>query len=229
MGRWTRVGVVVGVAALMVACGGGSSSTGTLQLRVVMASPDTPPVDIKIDAAQVATSLVYENSTSYLPLNSGQRQIEVVKVSDSSTVFQQTITVKSTANQTLLLTGPESKIQGVLLTDGSTGTTTTTSTTIGHVRIVNASQSMGAADVYLVNAGTPISARARVATGLAFDKATSYQNAAVGNYQIVMTVPGTTSVLLDTNSLTMTANQFQTILALDQPGGGFTYLVLTDQ
>jgi hypothetical protein len=219
---------VIGLAALMTACGGGSSNQ-TLQLRIVMASPDTPPVDIKIDGAQVATSLAYENSMPYQPLNSGQRRIEVVTVNNSTAVFQQTITVSSTANQTLLLTGPESKMEGVLLTDGNTGGTSTTSTTVGHVRIVNASQSMGAADVYLVNAGTPITAGARVAKGLAFDKATSYQDAAAGNYQIFMTVPGTTSTLLDTNSVALTANQYQTVLALDQPGGGFTYLVLTDQ
>ncbi|PYV48111.1 MAG: hypothetical protein DMG92_14540 [Acidobacteria bacterium] len=195
---------------LTIGCGGGGGgSQTTQQLRVVMASPDAPAVDILIDGVQVATSLVY--------------------ISNSTSIFDQTISLTASANLTLLLTGPASKIQEVLLTDGSKTTTTTTGT--GKVRVVNASITMGPADVYIVNAGTGLAGATPVATSLSFDKNTEYESVPTGGggYEVFMTSPGTTNLLLDTGALALTQSQFQTVIALDATGGGFNYIALTDQ
>jgi Domain of unknown function (DUF4397) len=227
------VGRCAGVFALclgiisMVGCGSGSSST-TQQLRIVMASPDAPPVDILIDGTQVATALAYTNSTAYLTVKSGGRQIQVLTVSNSTSIFQQTISVTTSANQTLLLTGPASKMQSLLLADGATKSTTSTTGT-GQVRVVNASPTMGAPDVYIVNAGSSIAGTMPAASKLAFNQATSYQSEAIGNYQVFMTTPDTTNVLLNTGPLALTQSQFQTVVALDATGGGFNFIVLIDQ
>ena len=234
MGR--RVGLVALCLAIgfMFGCGGGSNSDTTQQLRVVMASPDAPPVDILIDGAQVATSLAYTNSTAYLPVKSGSRHIQALRVSNSASVFDQTVSI-TTAKQTLLLTGSVAKIQSLLLTDGATNTTVTTGD--GKVRVVNASQTMGPADVYIVNSGTSLAGMKPAAAGLLprravgeqGDKATDYTLASIGNYQVYMTQPGTTNVLINTGPLTLAQNQFQTVVALDAIGGGFSFIVLTDQ
>ena len=226
MGR--RAGVFALCLGLvgMIGCGGGSTST-TQQLRIVLASPDAPRVDILIDGTQVATALAYTNSTAYMAVKAGQRQVQALTVSNSTSIFDQTIAVTASANLTLLLTGSASKIQSVLLTDGSTKTTTGTGT--GKVRIVNASAAMGPADVYIVSAGTGLAGATPVATSLSFDQATPYESAAIGNYEIFMTSPGTTDLLLDTGALALTQNQFQTVVAVNATGGGFTYIALTDQ
>ena len=228
------MGIRVGLVALclaivfMIGCGGGSSDA-TQQLRIVMASPDAPPVDILIDGAQVATSLAYTNSTPYLPVKSGSRHIQALRVSNSTSVFDQNVSVTTSANQTLLLVGPAAKIQSLLLTDGATNATTTTTTGDGKVRVVNASQTMGPADVYIVNSGTSLAGVTPVSAGLTFDKATDYTLASISNYQVYLTEPGTTNVLLNSGPLTLTQNQFQTVVALDAVGGGFNFIVLTDQ
>ena len=227
MGR--RAGVFalcLGVVS-MVGCGGGSGTSTTQQLRIVMASPDAPPVDILIDGTQVATALAYTNSTSYTAVKAGQRRVQALTVSNSTSIFDQPIAVTASANLTLLLTGPESKIQSVLLTDGATTTTTATGT--GKVRIVNASATMGPADVYIVSAGTGLAGATPVATKLSFDQATAYESAAIGNYEVFMTSPGTTNLLLDTGALALTQSQFQTVVAVDATSGGFNYIALTDQ
>jgi hypothetical protein len=227
------VGRCAGVFALclgivsMVGCGGGSSST-TQQLRIVMASPDAPPVDILIDGSQVATALDYTNSTAYLAVKSGGRQIQILRVSNSTSIFKQTIAVTASANQTLLLTGPASKLQSLLLTDGAT-TTITTATGMGQVRVVNASPTMGPADVYIVNVGNSIAGTTPATAKLAFNQATSYKSETIGNYQVFMTQPGTTNVFLNTGPLELTQSQFQTVVALDAISGGFNFIVLTDQ
>jgi hypothetical protein len=209
----------------MIGCGG--SSDTTQQLRIVMASPDAPPVDVLIDGSQVATSLAYTNSTAYLTVKSGSRQIQVLTVSNSTSVFDQPVSVTSSANQTLLLTGPVAKMQSLLLTDGTVNTAVTTGQ--GDVRVVNAAPTMGAADVYIVNAGTSLSGAKPVSSSLAVNHATAYQLAAIGNYQVFMTQPGTTNVLLTTGPLALTQSQYQTVIAVDATGGGFNFIVLTDQ
>ena len=118
-------------------------------------------------------------------------------------------------------------MQSLLLTDGTTTTTTTTAT--GQVRVVNASPTMGPADVYIVNAGSSIGGTTPVAAKLAFNQATSYQSEAIGNYQVFMTQPGTTNVYLNTGPLALTQSQFQTVVAIDAIGGGFNFIALTDQ
>ena len=226
------MGIRVGLVALclatvfMIGCGGGSSDS-TQQLRIVMASPDAPPVDILIDGAQVATSLAYTNSTPYLPVKSGSRHIQALRVSNSTSVFDQNVSVTTSANQTLLLVGPAAKIQSLLLTDGATNAITTTGD--GKVRVVNASETMGPADVYIVNSGTSLAGVTPVSPGLTFDKATDYTLASISNYQVYLTQPGTTNVLLNSGPLSLTQNQFQTVVALDAVGGGFNFIVLTDQ
>lgn len=217
-----------GTLSFGAACSGGGSSSTTQQLRIVMASPDAPKVDILIDGQQVATALAYMNVMPYTPVKLGARRVEVLRVSDSKPVFQQNVSVQSGANQTLLLTGPVSGIQSLQLTDGKT-TTTTVSTGDGEVRVVNASAAAGPASVYILNAGSSIVGVTPAASKLAFNQATGYQVQAIGDYEVLLTAPGTTSVLLNTGSIALTQGQFQTVVALDDLIGGSTYMVLTDQ
>jgi hypothetical protein len=227
------VGRCAGVFALCLAvigaigCGGSSSSDTTQQLRIVMASPDATPVDILFDGTQIATSLAFTNSTAYLPVKSGSRHIQALTVSDSTSVFDQTISITASANETLLLTGPVAKMQSLLLIDGATNTTITPGD--GKVRVVNASQTMGPADVYIVNAGTSLAGATPTSTSLAFGKATDYTLEIIGDFQVVMTQPGTTNVLLNTGPLDLIQSQFKTVVAVDAVGGGFNFIVLTDQ
>jgi Domain of unknown function (DUF4397) len=231
--RRRKVGRCVGLVALclaivlLIGCGGGSSSSTTQQLRIVTASPDAPPVDILIDGTQIATSLAYTNSTAYQAVKSGSRHIQAVTVSNSTAVFDQNISISDSANETLFLTGPVAKMQSLLLTDGAAKSTTTTGD--GKVRVVNASQAMGAADVYIVNVGASLAGATPVSAGLAFNKASDYALQSIGDFQVFMTQPGTRNVYLNTGPLDLTQSQFKTVVAVDALGGGFNFIVLTDQ
>lgn len=227
MGRCAGVFALCLAVIGAIGCGGSSSSDTTQQLRIVMASPDATPVDILFDGTQIATSLAFTNSTAYLPVKSGSRHIQALTVSNSTSVFDQTISITASANETLLLTGPVAKMQSLLLIDGATNTTITTGD--GKVRVVNASQTMGPADVYIVNAGTSLAGATPTSTALAFGKATDYTLEIIGDFQVVMTQPGTTNVLLNTGPLDLIQSQFKTVVAVDAVGGGFNFIVLTDQ
>jgi hypothetical protein len=217
------LGLLSGLALFLVGCGGSGSST-TAQLRILLASPDAPKVNVLVDGKSVAANLAYGNATAYISVQSGSRHVQVVPVSGSP-IFDQTISFASSANQTLLLTGPAASIHPVMLTDG--GTTSVAGD--GHVRVVNASATMGAADVYIVPVGNSIVGVQPVKAGLAFDADTGYQVTAGGNYEVFMTAPNTTQAFLSTGPISLTAAQNQTVVALDGNSGGFMFALLTDQ
>jgi Domain of unknown function (DUF4397) len=220
---WLWLGFFSCITLWSSGCGSGAANTALL--RFVQASPDAPQVNVLIDGASVAGNLAYGNATGYISLGSGSRHIQVVPVSGSSPIFDQTLSFNLSSDQTLLLTGPAAGINPVMLTDG--GTTTTTGD--GYVRVVNASATMGAADVYLVPAGSSIVGVKPVAAGLAFDKNTGYQLVVAGNYEVFMTAPNTSTALLSTGSISLTSAQNQTVVALDGISSGFMYALLTDQ
>jgi len=222
---WLWLGLLSGLALFLVGCGGSGSSSTTAQLRILLASPDAPKVNVLVDRKSVAANLAYGNATAYISVQSGSRHVQLVPVGGGSPIFDQTISFASSANQTLLLTGLAASIHPITLTDG--GTTSVAGD--GHVRVVNASATMGAADVYIIPAGNSIVGVQPVKAGLAFDADTGYEVTAGGNYEVFMTAPNTTQAFLSTGPISLTAAQNQTVVALDGNSGGFMFALLTDQ
>jgi hypothetical protein len=203
---------------------GGSSGTDA-QLRFLLASPGAPQVNVLIDSVSVAGNLGYGNATVYLQVKPGSHHIQVVPVSGAAPIFDQTMSFASSTNQTLLLTGPATSIQPLLLSDKGP----TIVVNEAYVRVVNASASMGAADVYIVPAGSSVVGVMPVAAALGFDQSTGYQLTVAGNYEVFMTTPGTSSALLSTGPISLSSAINQTVVALDGTSGGFQYSVVNDQ
>jgi len=222
--RWAGLWLFSFITLFLSGCGGGGGSSDA-QVRFLQASPNAPQVDVLVDGKSVAGNLAYGNVTGYIAVASGARHVQVVPVSGGSPIFDQSISFTASAYNTLLFTGPASGIQMVNLTDG--GTTSTTGD--GHVRVINASATMGPADVYIVPAGSGIGGVSPVKSGLTLDQSTGYQLIAAGNYQVFMTTPNTSKALLNTGSIALTSAQNQTVVALDGNAGGFMYALLTDQ
>jgi hypothetical protein len=223
---WLWLALFSGVSFLFLSTGCGSSASDA-QLRFLQASPDAPRVNVLVDGVSVAGNLAYGNATGYITVKAGSRRVQVVPVSGASPIFNQTISLTASTNQTLLFTGPAASIQAVMLTDGVASATAPVGD--GYVRVLNASATMGAADVYLVPAGSSIVGVQPVTSGLAFDKDTGYKFTVAGDFEVFLTAPGTANAFLSTGSVSLTAAQYQTVVALDGASGGFSYALLTDQ
>ena len=221
---WTLGGLLL--AALAWGCGG-SSSTG--QLRFMQAAPIAEQVQLLVAGTQQASNLNYANATGYLTVPSGSQHAQVLPVSGSTTpVLDTTISVSTTVNQTLVMTGTAGAIHSVLLSDANTTETTGDI----HVRVLNASNHIGAADVYILPAGSSIIGAVPVPNGpFGFNQDTGYQLVATGGYQVVMAIPGTTNAVLSTGTINPTSSSSlnQTVVVLDNVAGGFTFSVLQDQ
>jgi Domain of unknown function (DUF4397) len=211
---------------LLSGCGG-SSSSGTGNLRFVQASPDAPQLNLLVDGNSVVTTLSYSNATGYFSVAAGSRHVQLVPVNGGSPILDTAVSVTSSGYETLIMTGPAASIHSMLLTDS--GTTSTTGDQ--SVRVVEAAAAIAAADVYIVPAGTSIAGVSPAAASLVFDGNTGYQLVPTGAYQVLLTIPGTKNTFLDTGTLSMgaTAGQNQTVVVLDGPSNGFTFTVLADQ
>ena len=214
--------LALGLVAL-AGCGG-SSSGGTGQLRFVQASLNAPGVNFVVDGKTLGINLAYANINDYTTLKSGSHHIQVIPVSASTPIFDGSVSINNTGNQTLLISGPTAHLQSDLVTDG--GTTATTGD--GHVRVINAASSLTAADVYLVPAGTSLAGLQPVTSSLSYNKDTGYQLIVAGSYEVFLTSPGTVNVLLTTGPINLSSSQDQTVVALDGLSGGLRYTLLSD-
>lgn len=184
-------------------------------------------VQLVVNGTQQANNLNYSNATGYLTIKSGSQRVQVLPVSGSTTAILDTkVSISSSQNQTLLMTGTTGAISSVLLQDGNT----TAVTNDINVRVMNASNRMGATDVYILPAGSSIIGAVPVANGpFGFNQDTGYQLVASGGYQVVMAVPGTTNAVLSTGTINQASSPNQTVVVLDDVTGGFTFTVLEDQ
>lgn len=217
-----RLGSCLLFLAVLSSLSCGDHSTESANVRVFQGSPDTPHIDVLVDGKSLATNIQYGGNSGYLSVKAGSPNVQIVDRSGHP-VFQQIMSVAGSASQTLVLTGPSNSLKPVTLTDGGT----TAVTDKGNVRVLNASPSIGAADVYLVAPGTSISGVQPTAS-LDFDKDTGYQPAE-NSYEIFLAAPGTRNVLLDTGPISITSGQDQTIVVIDGASGGFTFSQLIDQ
>ena len=225
MGPRVRLLVLWTALLPVIGCSGGSSNNGTGNLRIFQASPDAPQSKVIVDSSSTQPTIDYGNDTGYLSIKSGSRRIQLVPASGSSSIFDQAVSISKDGNETLLLTGAVASLQPVMLIDGGT----TAKGNAGYVRVVNASQSMGPADTYIIPAGTGIAGVQPVTAALAFDKDTGYQLTAAGTYEVLLTAPGTKNVFVDTGPINLDSGKNHTVIALDRTSGGFIYAQLIDQ
>ena len=208
---------------------GGSGGGNTGQLRFVQASSGQPALNLVVDGKTQASNLSYGNATTYLTVKTGSRHVQAVPtlpLNSTKAVFDTSVPISSSGNATVLMTGPASGVKSVVLTDGGTAAVTGD----GYVRVINASVNMGAADVYLIPAGSSLSSAKPVATNVGFDGNPGYQAVLAGDYELIMTSPGTFNVLLDSGPINLTTGQNWTVVVLDGAAPGtFSFSTMQDQ
>jgi len=201
--------------ALFFAVGCGSSSA---HVRVLNAVPIQSSIDMLIDGKNVASSIPYGAASGYVNVSSGSRHLQI-EPSGSTPFVDQTISVSSGSYNTIL--GMASGV--TVLTDDNSAPAS------GDVkiRVINASTNLGAADIYVVTASTGLGASPTFSS-LGVNAASSYNSVAAGSYQVYFVAPGTSNVILSTNTISFSSGQVRTVVALDGETGGITTSQLAD-
>ena len=210
----------LGTILLIAGCGGG----GNTRLRVMNAVPDESSLNVLVDSTSVSSNLAYGTSTGYLSEKSGSRQVTIEPSGTSSTLLQQSITLGSGTDTTVISSNFSSEVANLVLTDDNSAPASGDF----KLRIINASPSLGPADVYVVTPGTALTTVSPTVSNLSFGAATAYQSLTGGNYEIELTSVGQKFAAVDTGTLAFSSGQVWTFVGLNNPQGGFTYTRLQD-
>ena len=97
-----------------------------------------------------------------------------------------------------------------------------------QMRVINASPTLGTADVYIVTSGTSIAGLTPTFSNLAYQAASDYQSLAAGSYQVIFTPPGQQFAKITSSAQSFASGQTKTAVALDAQGRGFTTALLSD-
>jgi hypothetical protein len=152
-------------------------------------------------------------------VGSGSHHLQIEASGTTTILIDQTISLGSGDN-TVLATNSGA----VVLADSSA----TPSSGDISIRAINASSTLGTADVYIVNSSTDISTVNPTASSVAFTAATPYQTVAAGSYVVIFTQPGQKVPVISSSPLSFTAGQVRSVMGLDGQSGGFTTAVLAD-
>jgi hypothetical protein len=202
------------LSAVAFTTGCGSSST---QVRLLNAMDGQTSINMLVDNNTLATGVAFGAASNYASVGSGSHTLQIQ--ANNATLFNQTVSISS-GNNTVLATNSGPTIFADNKTTPSSGNI--------QIRVINASTSLGTTDVYVVAPGTDISTVNPNFSSLAFQSASAYATLAAGSYQVEFAQAGSKNVLINSNALSFSAGQIRTIIALDNPSGGFTTAVLSD-
>lgn len=219
---WKLEGISMLACALFFSTGCGS---GSANLRLANAIPTQSSLDMLVDGNADASAVAYGSASAYASVGSGSRHIQIEPNGGSTILLDESISLASGSNSTLLVANGSMPVS-LLLTDDSTAPATGDFA----IRAVNASAGLGTADVYIVPSGTNIQSGSISATAsnVAFPSATAYQTLSAGTYQVIFTAPGQKIPLITSSPLSFSAGQVRSLIGLDGQNQGFTTAILSD-
>jgi len=215
---------ILGLALLaalgLAACGDDDSSNDvnngiTARLRAVHVAPGTNSLDVLVGSTRLFTNIAYGQPTDYQEVATGSQTLALVATGDTASYGSLTRTLELNQNYTLLATGLPGTVEPVLLTDSSTAPAS------GRIRLrlVHASPSAGAVDVYVGPQDQDIASVTPTLSNVGTGTASDYLNLDAGTYRIRLTALGGKEALLD-ETVTLSEGAVRTIIVRDAPAGG---------
>jgi hypothetical protein len=211
-----RIVVVAVMLAAGVAASGCDEETKSsplapsLQANVmaVHASPDAPAVDLLVDNAVAGTGLAFPNSTPYLPVAAGVRNVKVNVAGTANSVINENVTVAGGMNYTVFACDSVSKIGAIVLGDDLTPPAPGKA----HVRFVHLSPNAPAVDVAVQ--GGPV-----LFANKAFKEYSAFTPVDAGTYDLEVRLAGTGTAVLPLNGKVLQAGKIYTVFARGFVGG----------
>jgi len=181
------------------------------RVLVTHASPDAPGVDLLVDNTVAGTNLTFPNSTGYLEINSGTRNIKVNVTGTSTTALEANLNLAADKNYSVFAVNNVSTIEAVVLEDNLTSPASGKA----HVRFVHLSPDAPAVDITLTD-GTVVFG------DYIFKEASAFTPLNSGNYDLQVRLAGTSTVVLDLPNIALTAGKIYTVFAKGLVGGSGT-------
>lgn len=193
----------------------GAEAQATGRVRIMHASPDTPPVDIFVDGQKAVTALAFPNTTGYVALPAGGHNVKVfVSPSDGTgtPALQATLEIVAGKDITVLATGRvgDGSLALTLFEDDNR----TPSGNNAHIRLIHASPDAPPVDVAVAGTDT------NVFRGVAFRNVSPYVPVPAGTYSLDVKVNETGATVLTIPNLQLQARTVYTAVAVGLAGNG---------
>ncbi|MBK9097183.1 MAG: DUF4397 domain-containing protein [bacterium] len=169
---------------------------------VIHASPDAPGVDILVDNTVAGTNLTYLQNTPYLTLPSGTRNIKVNVTGTATTVIEGNINFEKDKSYSIFAVNSVASIEPLVLEDNLAAPASGKA----HVRFIHLSPDAPAVDITLAD-GTVVFGN------VAFKGYTAFTPLDAGTYNLQVRLAGTSTVVLDLGSITLTSGDIYTAYA----------------
>lgn len=207
--------LVAALAAGVMLAPQGAEAQATGRVRIMHASPDTPPVDIFVDGQKAVTALAFPNNTGYVALPAGGHNVKVfVSPSDGTgtPALQATLEIVAGKDITVLATGRvgDGSLALTLFEDDNR----TPSGNNAHIRLIHASPDAPPVDVAVAGTNT------NVFRGVAFRNVSPYVPVPAGTYSLDVKVNETGATVLTIPNLQLQARTVYTAVAVGLAGNG---------
>lgn len=207
----------IGLLALASTFFGTGCGSGSTQVRLMNAMDGQGSVNMLLDNQTVSSGVGFGSASAYASASAGSHSLEVQ--SAGTTLLNLSVSLNGGNNNTILATNSGATVFQDNKSAPSSGNF--------EIRVINAAQTLGTVDVYVVAPGTDISTVNPSATALAFQSASGYLTLAAGSFVVEFAQAGSKNVILATNSASFSSGQIRTVVSLDG-NGVFSTAVLSD-
>ena len=181
------------------------------KVLVTHASPDAPGVDLLVDNTVAGSNLTFPNSTNYLEVSSGTRNVKVNVTGTTTTALEANLNLAADKNYSVFAVNNVAMIEAVVLEDNLTSPASGKA----HVRFIHLSPNAPAVDI-TTNTG------AVVFGNYVFKQASAFTPLDAGTYDLQVRLAGTSTVVLDLSGIALTAGKIYTVFAKGLVGGSGT-------
>jgi hypothetical protein len=169
---------------------------------VVHASPDAPGVDLLVDNSIAGSNLTFPNSTGYLEVEEGTRNIKVNVTGTSTTVINADLTLNGMVNYSIFAIDAVANLTPLVIVDDLT----TPAGGFAHVRFIHLSPDAPAVDITTTD-GTVVFGN------YDFKKYSEFVPLPVGSYNLQVRVAGTETVVLNLSGISLADGKIYTVFA----------------
>jgi Domain of unknown function (DUF4397) len=215
--RTSRLAALALLAAALTGCQVIDGTPLYTQVRVIAASPDAPGLDVYQNTTASLYNIGFGTASSYIAISPGTYTYSV----DITGTRQQLASVAAPlaigSQYTVLIGNVTANLQMTVLKDQSTPAPS------GQValRFLDQSTRNGPVDIYLLPSGGKLTGITPIVNDIRFGNITTYIDAPIGTYSIVVlptgTIPGNATTSLYTGSqIEYSTGAARTIVLIDQ-------------
>jgi hypothetical protein len=188
-------------------------------LRVVHASPDAPAVDVVVNdnfAQPLVPRLAFPNFTGFVQVPPATYNVKVTPAGNPGVIaINANLALARGVEYSVFAVGRLAAIEPLVLTDNRRRVATQ-----AKVRILHASPTAGAVDLYVLAPGAALATATPAFTNVPFKADTGYVSLAGGSYDVVVTPTGSRTPAIGPARITVGNGGVYTIAARDAVGGG---------